>query len=135
MFLTFVSVYMVCFALCYLRPFALTNGFTLSWICQDTVVFWRVKMRNVSLLSLKFARWQREQKGPPLPKKEGRIFLCTQYFMFFLNTEVNRNFRKDDTNPKNRIFYNSGPKCANNVIPYRSTYFCSFSLNWYPTIV
>lgn len=129
-------MYMVCFALCYLRPLALTNGFTLFWICQDTVVFWRVKMRIVSFLSLKFARWQREQKGHPLPKKEGRIFPCTQYFIcFFLNTEVNRNFRKYATNPKNRIFYNSGPKCANNVIPYRSTYFCSFSLNWYPTIV
>lgn len=74
---------------------------------------------EILVCCLKFARWQREQKGhPPSLKKRANISLYTIFYMVFLNTEVNRNFRKDATNPKNRMFYKSAPKCANNVIPY-----------------
>lgn len=59
----FVIAYRFNFAPCYVCPSSVANGFSLSWICPDTVVF---EERNSNSCSLKFGHSQQGRKGRKL---------------------------------------------------------------------
>lgn len=59
----FVIAYRFNFAPCYVCPSSVANGFSLFWICPDTVVF---EERNSNSSSLKFGHSQQGRKGRKL---------------------------------------------------------------------